>query len=67
MSDCPPHCALAHNTSQVRLLQHLALEPDCLREDHVPELLGGQVVELHVEREGPLVHRLVRRVVVGLK
>ena len=30
---------IAHDTSQVRLLQHLALEPDGLCEDHVPELL----------------------------
>ena len=50
----------------MRFLEELPLEVDGLLEDHALELLGREVVELHVEGEGLLGDRLVRGVVVGL-
>ena len=49
----------------MRLLEELPLEVDCLLEDHALELLGGEVVQLHVEGEGLRGHGLVGGVVVG--
>ena len=50
---------------EIRLLQQPPLEGHGLLEEQVPQLLGGQVVELCLEGEGLQRHRLVRGVVVG--
>ncbi len=52
---------------KIGFLDESPLKVLCLLKNHVPELLGGQVVEFHIESERLLGHRLVCWVVVRLQ